>query len=113
MATADIGQLAMALVDAATIVVAAPTVHVGPHPAVFNAVVLANSFRPKARFAAIIGSYGWASKMVDIVKGAMPGLQVELLPSVIAKGSPKPADLAAVDALAGTIAAKHKELGLF
>ncbi|MGZ5468789.1 MAG: FprA family A-type flavoprotein, partial [Candidatus Aminicenantales bacterium] len=35
MASADIGQLAMALVDAATIVVASPTVHVGPHPVVF------------------------------------------------------------------------------
>jgi flavorubredoxin len=112
MATADIGQLAMALVDAATIVVACPTVHVGPHPAVFNGVVLANALRPKARFAAIIGSYGWAGKMVDTIKGAMPNLRVELLPSVIAKGLPKPSDLQDIDALAGVIAAKHKELGL-
>ncbi len=72
MASADIGQLAMALVDAATIVVAAPTVHVGPHPAVFNAVILANALRPKVRFAAIIGSYGWAGKMVDIDQGGHP-----------------------------------------
>jgi flavorubredoxin len=112
MASADIGQLAMALVDAATIVVACPTVHVGPHPAVFNAVVLANALRPKARFAAIIGSYGWAGKMVDIVKGAMPNLKVELLPSVIAKGRPKAADLQDLQTLAEVIAAKHKELGL-
>ncbi|HSQ78978.1 MAG TPA: FprA family A-type flavoprotein [Candidatus Bathyarchaeia archaeon] len=112
MASADIGQLAMALVDAATIVVACPTVHVGPHPAVFNAVVLANALRPKARFAAIVGSYGWAGKMVDTVKGAMPNLKVELLPSVIAKGLPKAADLQDLQALAEVIAAKHKELGL-
>jgi flavorubredoxin len=112
MASADIGQLAMALVDAATIVIAAPTVHVGPHPAVFNAVILANALRPKVRFAAIIGSYGWAGKMVDIVQAAIPNLKVELLPSVIAKGSPKPADLEAIDALAATIASKHRELGL-
>jgi flavorubredoxin len=112
MATADISQLAMTLVDAATLVVATPTVHVGPHPAAFNAVVLANALRPKVRFASIIGSYGWASKMVDTVKGAIPNLKVELLAPVIAKGLPKPADLAAVDALAETIAAKHKELGL-
>ena len=112
MATADIGQLAMALVDAATLVVAAPTVHVGPHPMVFSAVVLANALRPKVRFAAIVGSYGWAGKMADMVKGAMPNLKVELLPSVIAKGLPKPADFEALDALAAAIAAKHKELGL-
>ena len=112
MATADIGQLAMALVDAATLVLATPTVHVGPHPAAFNAAVLANALRPKVRFASIIGSYGWAGRMVEIVKGAIPNLKVELLPPVIAKGLPKPADLAALDALAETIAAKHKELGL-
>jgi len=113
MASADIGQLAMALVDAATLVVATPTVHVGPHPMVFNAIVLANALRPKVRFASVIGSYGWAGKMPEIVKGAMPNLKVEMLPSVIAKGLPKPADLEAVDALAAAIEAKHRELGLF
>src|SRR5512143_3075841 len=84
MASADIGQLAMALVDAATIVVACPTVHVGPHPAVFNAVILANALRPKARFATIIGSFGWAGKTAETIKGAIPSLQVELLAPVIA-----------------------------
>ena len=113
MASADIGQLAMALVDAATLVVATPTVHVGPHPMVFNAVVLANALRPKVRFASIIGSYGWAGKMPEIVKAALPNLKVEMLPSVIAKGLPKPADLEAIDALAAAIAAKHKALGLY
>ncbi|MEN6560400.1 MAG: FprA family A-type flavoprotein [Acidobacteriota bacterium] len=113
MATADIGQLAMALVDAATIVVAAPTMHVGPHPVVFNAVILANVLRPKVRFASIIGSYGWAGRMVDLVKGAMPNLKVEILPPVIARGLPKPADEEALDALAAVIAAKHREAGLF
>jgi flavorubredoxin len=79
---------------------------------VLNAVVLANALRPKARFAAVIGSYGWAGRMPEIVKGAMPNLQVELLPQVVAKGLPKPADLEALDALAEAIAAKHKGIGL-
>ena len=113
MATADIGKLAMTLVDAATIVVAAPTVHVGPHPMALGAVVLANALRPKARFAAIMGSYGWAGKMAEAIKAAMPNLKVELLPTVICKGLPKPSDLEAVDKLAEAIAAKHREAGLF
>jgi len=113
MATADIGKLAMTLVDAATIVVAAPTVHVGPHPMVLDAVVLANALRPKVRFAAIMGSYGWAGKMAEAVKAAMPNLKVEVLGTVISKGLPKPADLEAVDKLAEAIAAKHREAGLF
>ncbi len=112
MASADIGQLAMALVDAATIVVATPTVHVGPHPAVFYAVVLANALRPKARFASVMGSYGWAGRMVETVAAAMPNLKVEILPPVIVKGLPKPADLERIDALADAIAGKHRELGL-
>jgi len=112
MATADIGKLAMALVDAATLIAAAPTVHVGPHPMVLNAVVLANALRPKVRFASIIGSYGWAGKMADILKAAMPNLKVELLPPVICKGLPRPSDLEAIDRLADAVAAKHRELGL-
>ncbi|MCU0244544.1 MAG: FprA family A-type flavoprotein, partial [Acidobacteria bacterium] len=112
MATADIGQLAMALVDAATVVVAAPTVHVGPHPAVLDAVVLANALRPKARFASIVGSFGWGSRMVDAVKGAIPNLKVELIPPVICKGMPKAADLEAIDMLVEAIAAKHRAIGL-
>jgi flavorubredoxin len=112
MAVADIGQLAMALVDAATLVVAAPTVHVGPHPMVLNAVVLTNALRPKVRFASIIGSFGWASKMPDVIKGAMPLLKVEMIPPVICRGMPKPADLEAIDGLAAAIAARHAEQGL-
>lgn len=112
MATADIGKLAMSLVDAATLIVGAPTVHVGPHPMVLDAVVLANALRPKVRFASIVGSYGWAGKMADVLKAAMPNLKVELLPPVICKGLPKPSDLEAIDKLADAVAAKHRELGL-
>jgi flavorubredoxin len=112
MAVADIGQLAMSLVDAATLIVAGPTVHVGPHPVVLDAVVLANALRPKVRFASIIGSYGWAGKMADVIQGAIPNLKVELLPPVICKGLPKEEDFQALDRLADAIAAKHRELGL-
>ena len=56
LSTTDIGKLAMALVDAATIVIGAPTVHVGPQPSVFSATHLANALKPKLKYAAIIGS---------------------------------------------------------
>lgn len=46
-------------VDAATLVVGAPTIHAGPHPLVVNAAYLPNALRPKVRFASIVGSYGW------------------------------------------------------
>ncbi|MBM3305669.1 MAG: FprA family A-type flavoprotein [Candidatus Aminicenantes bacterium] len=112
MASADIGKLAMSLVDAATIIAAGPTVHVGPHPALLNSIILANALRPKARFASIVGSYGWAGKMVDVAKAAMSNLKVEFLDPVICKGMPRPADFAALDKLAEAVAGKHRELGL-
>jgi flavorubredoxin len=112
MATADIGKLAMSLVDAATIIFGAPTVHVGPHPALLYAVVLANALRPKARFASIIGSFGWAGKMPEMIKASMPNLKVEFLDQVVCKGMPKEGDFQALDRLADSVARKHKELGL-
>ena len=112
MASADVGKLAMSLVDAATIIAAGPTVHVGPHPAQLNAVVLANALRPKARFASVVGSYGWAGKMAEAVKAAMSNLKVEFLDPVICRGLPRAADFAALDRLAEAVAGKHRELGL-
>ena len=53
----DIGTLAIALVNAATIVIASPTVLTGAHPLVVSAVYLANALRPKLRYASIIGSW--------------------------------------------------------
>ncbi len=112
MDVADVGRLAMSLVDAATLIVAAPTVHVGPHPAVLNAVILANVLRPKTRFAAAVGSFGWASKMVDVVRSSLRNLQVEHLEPVVCKGEPRPSDFEALDRLADAVAGKHAELGL-
>jgi flavorubredoxin len=108
----DIGKLAMSLVDAATIVVGCPAVHVGPHPAAVNAVFLANALRPKARFASVIGSYGWANKIVETIAGLIPNLKVEVLAPVLAKGLPEAAEFKALDALADKIAEKHQSLGL-
>ncbi|MDD5705306.1 MAG: FprA family A-type flavoprotein [Kiritimatiellae bacterium] len=110
LAVTDIGMLAMSLVDAATIVIGTPTVHVGPHPAVFNATHLANALRPKLRYAAIIGSYGWGTQAAEQLAALIPNLKVEVLGTVLCKGMPRPADLAAVDALADTIKTRHGSL---
>ncbi len=85
----DIGELAISLVDAATIVIASPTVLVGPHPSIVSAVYLANALRPKTKFASIIGSYGWGGRMVEQISGMLSNLKVELLSTVLVKGHPK------------------------
>jgi flavorubredoxin len=109
LAVTDIGKLAITLVDAATMVIGTPTVHVGPHPNVFYAAYLANALRPKLKFASIIGSYGWSSKAVEQIAGLIPNLKVEILDPVLCKGFPREADFRALDNLAATIAEKHKE----
>ncbi len=105
----DIGELAMALVDAATIVIASPTVLVGPHPSAVYAAYLTNALRPKTKFASVIGSYGWGGKMVDQISGMLTNLKVELLQPVLVKGHPKDEDFKSLDRLANDILRKHKE----
>jgi flavorubredoxin len=108
----DIGELAMDLVDAATIVIATPTVLTGPHPLAAYAAFLANLLRPKLRFATIIGSYGWGGKTVEMLTGMLPNLKVELIEPVIIKGYPKEEDLKALTRLADDIVEKHREIGI-
>lgn len=112
LSTVDIGKLAMALVDAATVVIATPMVLAGAHPAVVYAAYLTNALRPKTKFASIIGSYGWGGKMVEQLTGMMPNLKVEILDPVLSKGEPKENDFAAIEKLANEILAKHKEIGI-
>ena len=112
LSVTDIGKLAIDLVDAATVVIATPTVHFGPHPVVYSATHLANALRPKVKFAAIIGSYGWGTKAVEQISGLIPNLKVEVLGTVMCKGLPREDDLKALDDLAEAIAAKHASLGL-
>ena len=111
LAATDIGKLAMALVDAATMVIGTPTVLVGPHPNIAHAAFLANALRPRLQFISIIGSYGWGSKAVEQLTGMVPNLKAEVLTPVLSKGFPKQEDFKALDNLASTIAKKHEEHG--
>ncbi len=106
----DIGKLAIALVDAATIVLGVPTVLIGPHPKVAYAAFLANALRPKLKFASIIGSYGWGSQAKEQLIQMVPNLKVELIEPVMCKGMPRQEDFQALDKLANAIAERHKGL---
>ena len=110
LATIDIGELAMALVDAATLVLATPTVLNGPHPAAVYAAYLAGAIKPKLRHAVIIGSQAWGGKTVDTLKGLLAGLKLEMLDPLMTKGLPTSEDLLAVDKLAQTIQSRHAGL---
>ncbi len=110
LSSTDIGKLAMDLVDAATLVVGTPTVHGGPHPVVFAATNLAKALRPKLKYVAIIGSYGWGGKEPEQIRELIPNLQGELLDTVFCKGLPRQETFSALDGLAERIAQKHAAL---
>jgi flavorubredoxin len=106
----DLGDLAAALIDAATIVIATPTVLAGPHPQAIYAAYLAKVLRPKVKFISIIGSYGWGGKTVEILADIVSTLKAEILDPVVVKGHPTDEDLKAVEDLADRISLKHSEM---
>lgn len=106
----DLGKLAESLVDAATVVFGVPTVLAGPHPAAAYAALLANALRPKIRYAGLVGSYSWATRIGDQMKGLLGNLKVEFLEPVLVRGCPRAEDLDSVARLADQIADRHAHL---
>jgi flavorubredoxin len=108
----EMGELALDLVDATTMVIASPTVLTGPHPSVANATYLANALRPKLKFVSVMGSYGWGGRMIDQITGMIGSLKVEMIDPLITKGFPLDEDFKKIEAMADEIAKKHHELGI-
>ena len=105
----DIGQLAISFVDAATVIIASPTVLAGPHPLIFYASYLFKILRPKTKFLSIIGSYAWGTNMVKLLSEMVPSRDIEVLEPIVIKGYPKEDDFDLLDNLAERIYIKHKE----
>jgi flavorubredoxin len=110
MSTADLGAYATQLVDATTVVFASPTVLVGPHPHIVSAAYLTGALRPKLKHAAVIGSYGWASKAAEQMEELCANLKAEWLDPVSVKGLPTEETFSALDRLADEIAQRHREM---
>jgi flavorubredoxin len=105
---ADIGRVAMAMVDSATIVLATPTVLAGPHPKAIYAAYLASLLRPKVKFLAIMYSYGWGGKTVEVLANILSGLKAELVGQIGVKGLPMENEFKLIDELAISISDKHQ-----
>jgi len=112
LAGTDLGKIAIALVDAATIVLGCSQVLAGAHPNVASAAFVVNALRPKTKFVSIIGSYLWGGQMLEQLQAMIPNLKAELLEPVVIKGYPKEPDYKALSALAGAIQLKHQEIGV-
>lgn len=109
LTTTDLGELAMSLVDASTIVVGTPTVLVGAHPKALYATQLVNALRPKTRYASLIGSYGWGGRMPNQIKDSLGNFNGEFLEAVIVEGLPDEKDFERIESLADELIDKNEE----
>ena len=111
LTSVDLGEFAMSLVDAATVVLGTPMVLAGPHPVALYATYLFKILRPKTRFASIIGSFGWGGNLLKIITEMLPS-NVEILQPVLAKGYPDTQDFQELDNLVEKISEKHNQFNL-
>jgi len=112
LTVADLGEMVVDLVDAATVILGSPTVLTGAHPEAVYCAALVNALRPKTKFVGIIGSLGWGSKMVDQLTGLMGNIKAEIFEPILVKGAAKEDGYTALDELADAILAKHQALGI-
>ena len=108
LTSADLGELAMDLIDSATIALCAPTVLAGIHPTAAYAAYLVNALRPKAKYLAFISSYSWAEMAAKEVLKLMDSFKGEIFEPVKIAGLADEKGLAEIDALAAAITEKHK-----
>lgn len=111
--TGDLGDLAMGLVDATTIILGSSMVLAGPHPMAANIAYLANVLRPKAKFASFVGSYGWGGNLFGKLGEMLSGLKLEVIEPLLVKGKPSVTDFNKLDDMVNEIYNKHKALNLF
>jgi flavorubredoxin len=107
--TIDLDALAVALVDAATVVFGTPTFLMAAHPNVVHAANLTALLKPKLRHAAVIGSFAWGGKSVDQVQSTLGALKgVTFFDAVLTRGTPNADARAGLERLADSIAEAHE-----
>ena len=111
--TGDLGDLAMGLVDATTIILGSSMVLAAPHPMAANIAYLANVLRPKAKIASFVGSYGWGGNLFGKLGEMLSGLKLEVIEPLLVKGKPSVTDFNKLDEMVNEIYNKHKALNLF
>ncbi len=99
----DLGELAKELVDSRAIVLGAPTVLGGLHPAAAYAALLVRALKPPAERAALLSSYGWGGGAARQAKELLEGTKMELAGAVEVHGTPRPAQYTQVRELATSL----------
>lgn len=102
----DIAEIAAELVDSPVVVVGAPTVLGGVHPAAAYAALLVKALRAPTKYAAVLTSHGWSGGAVKALQDILSGTKIEILGAVDATGRPKDKEIQETLDLAKKIADK-------
>ncbi|MDR2429120.1 MAG: FprA family A-type flavoprotein [Candidatus Margulisbacteria bacterium] len=106
LTSADLGAVAMELVDARVVLLGTPTVLAGAHPVAASAVFLFNALRPKTKYLGLYGSYSWGGRAAEQLAAMLTAVKPEILPPLFFKGLPKPDEEKQLTAWAQDVAAK-------
>ncbi|MBI4301049.1 MAG: FprA family A-type flavoprotein [Chloroflexi bacterium] len=109
LVSADMSYIARDIVDASAIVLGAPTFLGGSHPLMDSAMGVISHLRPRAKLAAVFGSYGWGGGSTARMKKELETRGFEVVGSLEVKGRPKKADLAESISLGQRVALQIKE----
>jgi flavorubredoxin len=102
----EIGHIAKELVDTPVVIIAAPTVLGGVHPAAAYATLLVKTLRSPTKYAVVLTSQGWSGGAVKQIQELVSGMKLEILGVVDVKGPPKQAEFDKIKEIAGKIAEK-------
>jgi flavorubredoxin len=102
----EIGHIAKELVDTPVVIIAAPTVLGGVHPAAAYATLLVKTLRSPTKYAVVLTSQGWSGGAVKQIQELVTGMKLEILGVVDVKGPPKQAEFDKITEIAGKIAEK-------
>ncbi len=107
MTVKDLGELAIEIVDASTLLFGIPTMLLGPQPQMLYTLALINALKPKTKYLSLVNSYGWGTKVTEASKATLGNLKAEWVDPIAIKGYPKAKDFEALDRLAGLIFEKN------
>lgn len=99
-----LGSAVTASVNAAALLLAAPTVLGGAHPVAQAMALMLNAFRPPVRWIGLLGSFGWGSQMVKQLEGLMARHPAERLDPLLVRGLPTAEEAADLRAYAEALA---------
>jgi 2-oxoglutarate ferredoxin oxidoreductase subunit alpha len=110
LTTTEIGQLAIEMVDASTLIIASPTFLGGLHPIVSTTVSTLNKLKPKTKIIGFMGSKEWGGEAFKEFENITNNFESEIILGEISTGIPKKDNFKQLNEFSKIITEKTKAL---